>query len=204
MNVVPHGPGVPESDETLAQRAARGSRNAFVVLVARYRDRIYRVALRMSRNASDAEEIAQETFLRAFRGIASFHGEARFGTWLYRIAVNEALMRKRAARRRPQESLEAAFPGLADVGVAPRAPEALADDRIDGMAAAARAHAALAQLDSDQRAALVLRDLEGLTAEEAAEILGVSPEAVRQRAHRARLKLRTMLADLLVEHEGSA
>jgi RNA polymerase sigma-70 factor (ECF subfamily) len=181
-----------ESDEVLAARARAGSRSAFAVLVARYQDRIYRLALRMSRNPSDAEEIAQETFLLAHRGIHGFEGESRFGTWLYRIAVNLALMRRRAAKRRPVESLEAILPHLADRGVA------ATDDLVHRVALARRVRDALAQLDEPHRAAVVLRDLEELSAEDAATVLGITPEAVRQRAHRARLKLREQLADLLV------
>jgi RNA polymerase sigma-70 factor, ECF subfamily len=189
----------PGSDESLARRARTGEHAAFVVLVARWGDRLYRLALRMSRNPSDAEEIVQETFLRAHKAIRWFQGESRFGTWLYRIAINEALMRRRAAKRRPIESLEELIPRHGDIGVeGDRAAEG-ADVLADRRAVSVRVREALEQLDEPHRAALVLRDLEELTAEEAAEILGVSPEAVRQRAHRARLKLREQLADLLAE-----
>ena len=184
-------------DEALAEQVQRGARSSFVLLVARYRDRIYRLALRMSHNPSDAEEITQETFLRAYRGIGTFQGEAKFGTWLYRIAMNEALMRRRSARRRPVESLDALGPRLGEVAPLGAAPFEAVAALVDGKALAGRVREALEQLDTEQRAALVLRDLEGLSAEEAADVLGVSPVAVRQRAHRARLKLRDLLADLL-------
>jgi len=187
------------SDESLARRAQNGEHAAFVVLVARWGDRIHRLATRMSHNPSDAEEIVQETFLRAHRAIQWFQGESRFGTWLYRIAMNEALMRRRAAKRRPTESLDALLPRFGDVGLAGDTMAEGADVLADRHAASLRVRQALAELDESQRAALVLRDLEEKTAEEAAEILGVSPEAVRQRAHRARLKLRDKLADLLAE-----
>jgi len=189
----------PGSDESLARRAQNGEHAAFVVLVARWGDRIHRLAMRMSRNPSDAEEIVQETFLRAHRAIRWFQGESRFGTWLYRIAMNEALMRRRAAKRRPTESLEALLPRFGDVGLADESAAEGADVLADRHEASLRVREALAELDEPQRAALVLRDLEEMSAEEAAEILGVSPEAVRQRAHRARLKLRERLADLLAE-----
>lgn len=183
------------SDEVLARCAQRGGRAAFIELVARYECRIYRLAMRMSHNESDAQEITQEAFLRAHRCVRFFKGESRFGTWLYRIAMNEALMRRRAARRRPVDSLEEVLPGFSDVGTVACAESGI-DDLVDGKTVARRVRQALDQLDESHRATLVLRDLEELTAEQAAEILGVSPEAVRQRAHRARLKLRELLADL--------
>jgi RNA polymerase sigma-70 factor (ECF subfamily) len=189
----------PGSDEALARRARNGEHAAFVVLVARWGDRIHRLAMRMTHNPSDAEEIVQETFLRAHRAIRWFQSESRFGTWLYRIAMNEALMRRRAAKRRPTESLEALLPRFGDVGLAGDGATEGPDDLADQHVRSLRVREALEQLDESQRAALVLRDLEELTAEEAAEILGVSPDAVRQRAHRARLKLRERLADLLAE-----
>ncbi|HXX66840.1 MAG TPA: sigma-70 family RNA polymerase sigma factor [Polyangiaceae bacterium] len=185
----------PSSDEALAGRAKRGDRAAFIELVARYECRIYRLAMRLSRNDSDAQEITQETFLRAHRCMRFFRGESRFGTWLYRIAMNEALMRRRAARRRPVDSLEDVLPRFADTGTVACAESGI-DDLVDGKTLARRVRQALQQLDEAHRATLVLRDLEELTAEQAADILGVSPEAVRQRAHRARLKLRELLADL--------
>jgi len=182
------------SDEVLARRASRDERGAFEALVHRFQDQVYRLAMRMCHNPSDAEEIVQETFLRAYRGIASFHGESRFGTWLYRIAVNEALMRGRAAARRPAESLEALMPRFGDLGcAAPFDPPDPADTLLERRRLADRVRDALAQLDEAHRAALVLRDLEELSAEEAGSILGVSPDAIRQRAHRARLRLRSHL-----------
>lgn len=189
------------SDETLAAEAGGGSRSAFVTLMERYQDRIYRLALRMSHNASDAEEVTQETFLHAHSAIGSFQGAALFRTWLYRIAVNQVLMLRRSARRRPTQSLDALTSRASAVAAEPTvraggdAPPG-ADELAHAKAVAERIREALASLDESHRAAVVLRDLEELSAEEAAEILGTSPEAVRQRAHRARLRLREALFNL--------
>jgi RNA polymerase sigma-70 factor (ECF subfamily) len=184
-----------DSERLLSDRARLGAREAFEALVVRYQGRAYRLAWRMTGNASDAEEIVQEAFLRAHRAIGSFHGDSRFGTWLYRIVVNEALMRKRAAARRPTFSLEEAPDRGADVATG--TDEAVsAEQLIDQKRITQQVHDALDTLDDAHRAALVLRDLEGLSSEEAADILGIQPETVRQRAHRARLKLRDLLGHL--------
>jgi RNA polymerase sigma-70 factor (ECF subfamily) len=188
--------GVPDqsTDEALVARACKGDRGAFDVLVTRYERRIYRLGVRMSRNPADAEEIAQETFLRAHRSLGTFEGGSRFGTWLYRIALNEALMRRRAARRRPTDSLDALVSSRGD-GTFARAAATTegVDEWIDEKVGAEKVRAALGELDDTHRAALVLRDLEGLSSQEAAAVLGVSPATVRQRAHRAKLKLRAAL-----------
>jgi RNA polymerase sigma-70 factor (ECF subfamily) len=187
------------TDEDLVDLARNGSRSAFAALVERHQAAVYRLALRMSHNHGDAEEITQEAFLLAHRAIRSFQGDARFRTWLYRIAINQALMLRRATKRRPTQSLEVAMPSSTDLGIAP--PGDGGADGTDELShkkrLVERAYEALGQLDEAHRAALVLRDLEELSAEEAAEVLGISPEAVRQRAHRARVKLRHELRDLL-------
>jgi RNA polymerase sigma-70 factor (ECF subfamily) len=186
------------SDEVLATRARDGSRSAFSALVARYQDRVYRLALRMSHNPADAEEIVQETFLLAHRGVASFQGESRFATWLYRIAINQVLMRRRSARRRPVQPLELSpSGGAAPIATASGEPLEGADELVDRKMLTQRVRDALAKLDESHRSALVLRDLEELSSEQAAEILGVSPDAVRQRVHRARLRLREQLGELV-------
>src|ERR1019366_4423147 len=126
-------PELTASDETLAVRSRDGASSAFAGLVSRYQERIYRLVARMSGNASDAEEITQETFLRALRGIGSFHGESLFRTWLYRIAVNQALMHLRAARGRPGQSLGVVALGGGGEGSAMAGAEPLegADDLVD-------------------------------------------------------------------------
>lgn len=195
-------PDVATSDEMLAQRTRRGSPNAFVVLVARYRDRVYRIAMRMSRNASDAEDVVQDTFLRAHAAIGTFRGDSRFATWLYRIAMNSALMQQRAAHRRPIDSLASVSTEGIEGAMAVARPHEAPETLIDSKAMTRHVREALGQLEEGQRAAVVLRDLEELTATEAAQILGVSVDVVRQRAHRGRLALRILLADLIAQQRS--
>jgi len=182
------------SDQALVARARRGNHEAFEDLVARYQGRIYRLAMRMSHNAEDAEEITQEAFLHAYRSLGTFEGQARFGTWLYRIAMNEALMRRRASRRRPSVSLEDLSARTGDAFLASRSTGA--DELVGEKGLVQRVREAMAHLDEAHRAALVLHDLEELSSEEAADILGVSADTVRQRAHRARIALRELLGPL--------
>src|SRR6185503_19694866 len=95
-------PASDSSDEVLAARAVAGDASAFETIVERYQGRVYRLACRLT-SETDAPDILQETFLQAFRHVASFRGEARFGTWLYRIATNASLMQRRTRARRPAE-----------------------------------------------------------------------------------------------------
>ena len=144
----------------------------------------------------------QETFLQLHRHLPSFRGDARFGTWLYRIATNAALMHRRARARRPTESLDAFLPRFDAHGAHAETPEALqvaacADEILDRKVLAetcARGAGAAARLYRD---AFVLRDLEELPTAEVAQVLGLEPAAVRQRVHRARLMMRGFLSDLV-------
>jgi RNA polymerase sigma-70 factor (ECF subfamily) len=142
----------------------------------------------------------QETFLRAFRHLSSFRGEARFGTWLYQIAANVCLMHRRTQARRPTESLDPFLPRFDAAGRHEATPEALrvvcrAEELLDRATLASKARDGLARLPDIYRDAFVLRDLENLSSKEVAEVLGIEPAAVRQRVHRARLMLRGFLED---------
>jgi RNA polymerase sigma-70 factor (ECF subfamily) len=189
-------------DETLAARAAQGDETAFEELVTRYQDRVFRLARRLTGSEDDAADVLQETFLQVYRGLAGFRGESRFGTWLYRIATNAALMLRRARSRRPAESLEAFLPRFDAAGVHAATPADLqiaahADRLIDRQDLAQKAWAGIERLPDLYREAFVLRDLEEMTTEEVARILDLEPAAVRQRVHRARLMLRGYLSDLV-------
>jgi RNA polymerase sigma-70 factor (ECF subfamily) len=187
-----------DSDEALAARATAGDALAFEALVVRYQSRVFRLAWRLTGSDSDAADVLQETFLQAYRHRASFRGDAKFGTWLYRIATNAALMQRRARARRPAESLEAFLPAFDKTGTHRATPEELVvtnrvEELIDRRSLAAKARAAVERLPDACRNAFVLRDLEDLPTAEVADVLGIEPAAVRQRVHRARLLLRGYL-----------
>jgi RNA polymerase sigma-70 factor (ECF subfamily) len=183
-------------------RAAAGDAAAFETLVGRHERRVYRLACRLTGSEADAQDVLQDAFLAAYRGLASFRGASRFSTWLYRITTNAALMHRRARKRRPTEPLEEFLPRFDENGQhGPEAAELLlarrADEILDGKLLAAKARAALERLPDLYREAFVLRDLEELDTSEVAELLGVDPGTVRQRVHRARLMLRGYLAHLV-------
>ncbi len=193
-------PDAEPSDEALAARAAAGDDDAFKTLVVRYQERVWRLAWRLV-GETDAPDVMQDTFLQAHRSLPSFRGEARFGTWLYRIATNAGLMRRRAAARRPTEPLDTFLPRFDDRGTHADTPEQLRtagrlDELVERRILAEKAREALDRLPDGYREAFVLRDLEELSTAEVAEALGLTPAAVRQRVHRARLMLRGYLNDL--------
>lgn len=192
---------VEPTDETLAARAAAGDDHAFEQIVERYESRIFRMACRLTSD-TDAPDVLQETFLQLYRHLPSFRGESQFGTWLYRIATNAALMHRRASARRPAEPLDAFLPRFDADGRHAGTPAELqlasrADELLDRQVLAEKARAVIGRLPDLYRDAFVLRDLEELSTTEVAAALGVEPATVRQRVHRARLMLRGYLSELV-------
>ena len=197
MNVPAAEPG----DDIVAARAAAGDDRAFEEIVRRYQARVFRLACRLTSD-TDAPDVLQETFLQVYRHLPSFRGDSQFGTWLYRIATNAALMHRRSRARRPAESLESFLPRFDDHGRHAATPAELqvasrADEILDRRLLAERARDVIAQLPDVYRDAFVLRDLEEVPTAEVARILNVEPATVRQRVHRARLMLRGYLSHLV-------
>lgn len=191
----PEGAGA--SDEVLTARILAGDEVAFEALVNQ--QRVYRLAQRMSRSDSDAEEILQETFLQVYRKLSTFRGDSKFSTWLYRVATNAALMHGRERKRHPTESLETYLPEYDDRErharlEADHSAPARADELIDRQRLAGHAREAVDRLPEIYRTAFVLRDLEEMSSAEVADVLGVDSSVVRQRVHRARLMLRGYLS----------
>ncbi len=179
------------ADGTLVARARAGDRLAFEELVRLYADRLHAVVRRLVDDQHQAEEVTQEAFLRAWRGIRMFKGDSQFFTWLYRIGVNEA-HRRTSRRRAPVTSLDEHL--IEPVDSRPGPPRRL--EQNDFRHALERA---VQGLQPDQRAPLVLRDIEGLSTTEAAAILDLSEAAFKSRLHRARLAVRDAVRDYLPE-----
>ena len=189
----------PDTREDTAwiQACLDGQREAFGHLVAKYQERVYNLAFRLSGNREDALDLCQEVFLKAYRNLEGFRGVSSFFTWIYRIAVNTALSRRRYV---------AARPGPAQLGAEresrpmPPPAEEKAPDPADQAArkdVIRLVEQAIAGLDEEYRAMIVLRDIEGRNYNEIAEILDCPPGTVKSRLHRARRKLRDMLVDVL-------
>jgi RNA polymerase sigma-70 factor (ECF subfamily) len=188
------------ADAALFDRLRAGDGTALEPLMERFASRVYRVAHGVTGNASDAEEVVQDVFLTLFRKAASFEGRAAVGTWLYRIAVNTALNKRRGKRSQVEEPLEDHLPRytadghregdrsflLADWSQMP--DEVLLSQEGRGIV-----RAAVECLPAHYRVVLVLRDVEELSSEEVAEIVGDSVASVKSRLHRARMALREQL-----------
>ncbi len=178
-----------KSDSDLLEAVRQGEPSAFEELVRRHERRVYRVAFRFFQRRVDAEEIVQEVFVRAYREFARFRGGARIGTWLYRIAVNACLDRKRHVRTRGEVPLELAMDEVAG------APDPLA--RAASREFADRVSAAMEKLPPRQRAILILRIYEELSLQEIADIVESPLGTVKANYHHALVKVRRALQDLI-------
>jgi RNA polymerase sigma-70 factor (ECF subfamily) len=178
------------ADEELLAALRGGDEGALDALLARYAPAIHRLGMRMCRDPEDAQDVLQDTLLAAARGLRDFRGASSLTTWLYTVARSFCIKKRRASKFAPAEtvsldddarplSLAAAGPG----------PEDAAVERDLGR----RLERAIAALEPTSREVLVLRDVEGLTAPEVAEVLGVSVDAVKSRLHRARADVRARL-----------
>ena len=186
-------PDEPENDLILVDRVMSGDRRGFETLVRRHEKRVFRVTLAVLGNTEDAEEAMQDTFVKAFRHIGQFRRESRFATWLTRIAVNEALQKRQA--RKNTVSLDDVSEG--EVKVFPHKSHQWHEDpeKLFGkQEVRVMVEDAIRALPQMYRETFVLRDVEGLRAEEAAEILGLTLPAIKSRLLRARLLMREALA----------
>lgn len=182
--------------DALLRRAQDGDGAAFEALVEREQDKVYGLALRMTRSEADAAEVTQDTFFSAYQHLKEFRGEAAFGSWVHRIAANNALMRLR--HRRVVEKVEKSDepltePGFTRMGILRRPPqqwERPADEQALDAELGKAIEQATDRLPEGYREVFLLKDVEGLSYEQIAEITGDSVAAIKSRLHRARLSLR--------------
>lgn len=187
-----------DDDLGLVRRACAGDREAFYLLVSRYERNLYRTAMALTHNPADAEEVVQETFLRAFEYLGQFRGEAKFQTWLTQITLNTARMKIRKQHAGLWESLDE--PRETDEGLIPRDVAEWRENPEEQLGRAETEellHQALRGLPPGYREVITLRDIQMLSTQETAELMGMSVANVKTRLLRARLQLRERLAGTL-------
>lgn len=188
------------NESELLDRCAKGDAGAFGQLVSHYENTIFNVVFRMIGRREDARDVTQEIFVKAFRKIRSFEGRSSFATWLYSIAVNRSLSERRrlaATLRRSEVQMSVFDNGETGSSYDPPGDEPAPDARLRSSETRRQIEQAVAKLDDDHRAVVVLRDIEGLDYESIGKVLGCSKGTVRSRLHRARVELREKLRPLL-------
>jgi RNA polymerase sigma-70 factor (ECF subfamily) len=195
-----------DADALLVERAQRGDHHAFEMLVVKYQRRVERLISRMVRDSGLVEDVAQESFIRAWRALPQFRGDSAFYTWLYRIAVNTA---KKALMERKRDPLvnESTLVSPEEGEEPSRVENELSDGEtpeavLASKEIAATVNAAIDALSDDLRQAIVLREIEGLSYEEIADVMNCPIGTVRSRIFRAREAIATRLRPLLGTREG--
>lgn len=189
------------NDQELLEKARQGDRPALEALLQRYQPHVYRFGMKMCRDPEDAGDITQDTLLAMARTVRDFRGASSVSTWLYTIARRFCIKKRRRRKGAPEEmeSLDVGATGEAHHLPDPsRGPE----EEVAGRQVSTALEKAIASLAPMYREVLVLRDVEGLTAPETAEVLGMTVEAVKSRLHRARVSVRDQMVPLLGIPEG--
>ncbi len=198
MNPAPEIPNtLSKTDADLVTQMRAGDDRAYERLLRDHGGRILAVTRRILNNEEDARDAAQEAFLQAFKSIDRFEGQAKLSTWLHRIAVNAALMKRRRSYRTKEVSIEDLLPRYQKDGRHATSPGPVwsqtADEHLQARETQRVVREQIDRLPEDYRTVLLLRDIEGMDTQHAAETLGVSVGAVKTRLHRARQALRTLL-----------
>ena len=183
------------TEQELVQRAKNGDENAFAQLMRDNEKRVYNLTLRMTGNPEDAMDLAQETFLNAWRGLKFFKGDSAFSTWVYRLANNACIdhLRKQSRRRDinaplPTDPEDDSLPDVPDERYRP-------DHHLEQQESRRALEQGLAQLSQEHRQVLVMRELSGLSYQEIGDVLGLEAGTVKSRIARARLSLRKILLE---------
>jgi RNA polymerase sigma-70 factor (ECF subfamily) len=186
---------VPDSELSLLERLRRQDQDACEELVRTQTGRLLSVARRMLRNEDDARDAVQDGFMSAFRALPDFNGQCKLSTWLHRIVVNAALMKIRTRTRRPEEAIDDLLPRYLDDGhhAEPTSQWTSANELIEQRETRERVRAAIDRLPESYRVVLLLRDIEELDTAETAAALGLTPNTVKIRLHRARQALARLL-----------
>lgn len=188
----------PVIDTTLVLLSKGGDTGAYESLVRKYEKKMYNVALRITGNAEDAAEAAQDAFVSAYRRLQGFKGDARFSTWLYRITVNASLNRVKAAKKEPVSLDDCPEPDSGGAGGG-GGDGGTALEQMETKELQQAVQRCIGRLDPGFREVVVLRDIQGLSYDEVAETLGIKAGTVRSRLSRARESLRECLKGVIDE-----
>ena len=194
------GGAIQFEDEALVDRCRKGDMPAFGLLVAKYQDRLFNLLCRMVGNAADAEELAQETFLKALENMNQFQGASRFYTWLFRVAVNLAHSHRRRGGRVKFQTLSAPEDGDGP-GLAARLPDGRDGSPVATAMAAETRQAvlrALEGLEDDYRVVVLLCDVEDMDYAQIADVLNLPLGTIKSRLHRGRSMLKAKLANVML------
>jgi RNA polymerase sigma-70 factor (ECF subfamily) len=190
------------AQEELLARLKSGDEQALVDLADEFGTKIYQLAFRYLRNKEDAEEVTQDVLFKVYRKVDAFRGDAALSSWIYRITFNAAMSRLRTAKyqRTQEDDRQTALPDSDSSGDAPRARDVadwsdLADEQVLRAQLRARVMRAILALPAIYRAPVMLRDIQGMSTEEASAMLHVKDQTLKSRLHRGRLILRKQLAD---------
>jgi RNA polymerase sigma-70 factor (ECF subfamily) len=196
--------GDREVDQQLVERAQRGDKHAYELLVAKYQRRLARLISRFVRDAAEVEDVTQEAFIKAYRALPTFRGESAFYTWLYRIGINTAknyllALKRRAPTSTPFDSDESE--GFEEAGLLQEV--STPENELMSKQVVEVVNSSLQQLPDDLRTALTLREIEGLSYEEIADVMGCPIGTVRSRIYRAREAIAENLRPLLGTSENN-
>ena len=183
-------------DEELVRRIRAGDSAQFELLAQRYASKIYGLAMRLTRNPSDAKDAVQETFLLVYTKLDGFRSECAFGTWLYKVALNSIYMKLRQRKHAAEDNIEDYLPQFDGQGTMQGMVRTFGEDperEAIRQQSTAAVREAIGRLPAEYRVVLVARDIDELSSEETAEALGLTVAAVKSRLHRARLFLRQQL-----------
>ena len=183
-------------DEELVVAARKGDRPAFEQLIERHKRRAYHIAFDFTRDGEDAKDLSQEAFLKAFTNLKNFDGRSTFYTWFYRILVNLCVDYKRRHKRAPAEEFDESMASQIDPAHEPAQPRS-PDQQVLARQISAKVGAALESLPARQRAAFVLKNHQGLSIKEIAELLDTAEGTVKVHLHRAVRALREQLAEFV-------
>jgi RNA polymerase sigma-70 factor, ECF subfamily len=199
------GKAVARDDLDLVHATQDGDVSAFEQLVERYDRKLFRIAEHITRNREDSQDVVQEAFLKAFQHLGGFREDSQFSTWLFRITVNQALMKLRKQRTTKEVSLDEDF--QADGDMLPREVAVWTPNPEELCRTSELREILIRSLEGLRpilRIVFVLRDIEGLSGDQTAEVLDLSPSAVKARLWRARLQLRELLSEHFSKHKEPA